>query len=136
MTNSSLTIAPVRTRREQRQFIELPWQLNRDDPHWIPPLRMNVKELVGFSKHPFHEVNQVQAFLAQRNGEVVGRIVGIVNQAHIERYQDRRGFFGFFESVDDQEVANGLFGAVQSWLAERQIQDIRGPTNPSMNYEC
>jgi hypothetical protein len=131
-----LSIVPVRTRRQQRQFLDLPWKLYRGDQYWIPPLRMNVKELVGFSRHPFHEHNRVQTFLALRDGEPVGRIAAIVNQAHIDRYQDRRGFFGFFESLEDQAVASALFDAVRGWLAERQIHDIRGPVNPSLNYEC
>lgn len=131
-----LNVVPVRTGREKRQFIDLPWSIYQGDPNWIPPLRMNIKELVGYSRHPFHEHNQVQTFLALRDGTPVGRVAAIVNQAHIDRYQDRRGFFGFFECVDDQQVANALFDAARTWLAERNIQDIRGPANPSLNYEC
>jgi GNAT superfamily N-acetyltransferase len=133
---SPLSVVPVRSGRERRQFLDLPWQIYRDDPHWMPPLRMTVKELTGFSRHPFHEHNQVQTFLAHRDGQVIGRIAAIVNQAHIDRYQDRRGFFGFFECIDDQPVANALFDAARAWLADREIHDIRGPTNPSLNYEC
>jgi len=131
-----LTVVPVRSRREKSQFLELPWELYRGDPHWIPPLRMIVKELVGFSQHPFHEHNRVQPFLALRDGKPIGRIVAIVNQAHIDRYHDHRGFFGFFECADDQEVANALFDAVREWLKQHDIADLRGPTNPTLNYEC
>src|SRR5689334_18472424 len=131
-----LNVIPVQSGREKRQFIDLPWSIYDGDPNWVPPLRMNIKELVGYSRHPFHERNQVQTFLALRDGNPVGRIAAILNQAHIDRYQDPRGFFGFFECIDDQEVANALFEATRSWLAERNIQDIRGPTNPSLNYEC
>jgi GNAT superfamily N-acetyltransferase len=60
---SNLVVKPVETRRERRQFLQLPWQLHRDDPNWMPPLRTNQKELVGYRKHPFHEGNKVQTYL-------------------------------------------------------------------------
>ena len=91
---SNVAVVAVQSRSEKRAFIELPWTLYKEDPNWMPPLRMNLKELVGFAKHPFYERNKVQTFLALRNGEPCGRIAAIVNHAHIERYQDRRGFFG------------------------------------------
>ncbi|MEO8495109.1 MAG: N-acetyltransferase, partial [Planctomycetota bacterium] len=132
---SEISVVPVQTKRQQKQFLMLPWKIYRGDPFWIPPLRQNQKELAGFAKHPFYEHSQGQAFLAMRNGEPVGRILAIVNNPHIELYKEQRGFFGFFESIDDQEVATGLFDAAKGWLAERDILDIRGPMNPSMNYE-
>lgn len=132
---SEISISPVQTKRQQKQFLMLPWKIYRGDPYWIPPLRQNQKELVGFARHPFYDESEGQAFLAVRAGEPVGRVLAIVNQPHIERFKERRGFFGFFESIDDQEVATGLFEAAKDWLAERDIHDIRGPMNPSMNYE-
>lgn len=133
---SQLTVIPVQTKREQKQFLTLPWQIYKGDPHWIPPLRQNQKELVGFAKHPFYEHSLGQAFLALRDGTPCGRVLAIVNNVHIEHYKERRGFFGFFESIDDTEVATGLFDAARGWLAEHDIQEVRGPMNPSMNYEC
>ncbi|MCR4412325.1 MAG: GNAT family N-acetyltransferase, partial [Thermoguttaceae bacterium] len=70
-----------------------------------------------------------------RAGEVCGRIAAIVNRGHIERFNEQRGFFGFFECIDDLEAAKGLFDAVRAWLAERGLHAVRGPTNPSLNYE-
>ncbi len=132
---ASSVVIPVATRREKKDFLRFPWTLYRNDPHWIPPLRGNEKELVGYRPHPFYENNAVQTFVAYRSGEVCGRIAAILNRGHIERYDDRRGFFGFFECVDDQEVANALFEAARAWLAQRNIFAMRGPANPSLNYE-
>ena len=129
-------VKPVETRRERKQFLSLPWQLYRDDPNWIPPLRQNQKELVGYARHPFHEVAEVQTFLAFADGQPCGRIAAILNHAHNKYHNERLGFWGFFESIDDQEVANELFDAVRQWLAERDIHQLRGPCNPSLNYEC
>ena len=133
---SDLVIEPVDSRRAKKQFLELPWALYAGDPHWIPPLRLNQKELVNFKRHPFYEQNEIQTFLALRGGRPVGRVAAIINRGHIERHRDQRGFFGFFESVDDQSVASGLFEAAKAWLAERGMQGVRGPANPSLNYEC
>ena len=133
---SEVEIRVVETRREKKQFLELPWKLYQDDPHWIPPLRLNQKELVGFKHHPFYDNNPRQAFLAFRNGEPCGRILGIINREHNRRYKEKRGFFGFYESVEDQDVSDGLFNAVMQWLEPYDIQQLRGPVNPSLNYEC
>ncbi len=133
---ANLTVKPVQTRREQKQFVQFPWTLYRDDPNWIPPLRRNLEELVGFRAHPFQDIAVVQTFLATREGEVCGRIAAIVNHTHNSYYKERRGFFGFFECVNDQEVADALFQATRQWLAEQDIHTIRGPVNPSLNYEC
>lgn len=132
----NLRVKPVETKREQKQFVQFPWTLYRDDPQWIPPLKANLEELVGFKPHPFHDVADVQAFLAMREGEVCGRILAILNRTHIEYYHERRGFFGFFESVNDQAVADALFEAARKWLAEKDVHLMRGPVNPSQNYEC
>ncbi|MDH3717742.1 MAG: N-acetyltransferase [Planctomycetota bacterium] len=131
-----LQVQPVTTRGQRKQFLEFPWSLYRDDPHWIPPLRMNQKELVGYKKHPFYEENEAQTFLATRNGTVCGRIAAILDHGHNRYHKEQRGFFGFFESVDDSEVATGLFTAVREWFAARDIDQLRGPVNPSLNYEC
>jgi len=133
---AQVIVKPVESRRERRQFLELPWQINRGDPQWIPPLRRNQEELVGYRRHPFYDDAEGQTFLALKDGEPVGRVLALVNRAHNRFHKESRGFFGFFESIDDQEVAGGLFDAARAWLSERDIQAIRGPMNPSMNHEC
>lgn len=131
----NITIAAVASRKDRRDFMDLLWQLYRHDPNWIPPLRGNQEELVGFKKHPFHLDAEVRCFIARNNGEICGRIVAIVNHAHNRRYSDKRGFFGFFEAIDSPAVAKGLFQAAEHWLREKGMTDIRGPVNPSLNYE-
>jgi GNAT superfamily N-acetyltransferase len=132
---SNLVIERVVTARQKKQFLQYPWTLYKGDPNWIPPLRDDRKQLVGYKPHPFYARNSVQTFLAYRDGEVVGRIAAILNQGHNVQYNERRGFWGFFDCNDDQEAANGLFDAVRGWFAEQGIFKLRGPTNPSLNYE-
>jgi GNAT superfamily N-acetyltransferase len=132
---TSLVVKPVTSRAEQKQFVNLPWTLYAGDPNWVPPLLSDHKGLLGYKRHPFHEDAEMQTFLATRNGEVCGRIAAIVYHAHNRRANEKRGFFGFFESIDDQQVADALFQAAGAWLRERGMTAVRGPANPSLNYE-
>ncbi len=127
---------PVTTWRQRRQFLNLPWDIYSGDDNWVPPLRGNAKEMVNYTRHPFYATAEIQTFLAYRNGTPVGRIAAIVNHAHNERYHEKRGFFGFFECEDSQEAANALLDAAREWLRGKGMTAIRGPMNPSMNYEC
>ncbi len=135
MFMTELVIQRVATAHQRKQFLEFPWKIYRNNRFWIPPLRDNQKEMVGYAHNPFYDRNKIQTFLAYRGNEVVGRIGAILNVGHIDRYDDQRGFFGFFESIDDQEVANALFDAARDWFADQGIFKLRGPTNPSLNHE-
>jgi hypothetical protein len=136
MGSNSIEVNAVASRSDKRTFLNLPWSLYHDDPNWVPPIRMNQKAMVGFSKHPFYDVATAQTFLARRDGEACGRISAIVNPNHNRRHDDQIGFFGFFECVDDPDAAAALFDAAKEWLADRDMTTMRGPVNPSMNYEC
>ncbi len=133
---SSLVVKPVDSRKQRKQFVNFPWKLYEGDPNWVPPLLMDHWKLLGYGHHPFYDDAEIQTFLATRDGQVCGRVAAIVNHAHNRRANEKRGFFGFFESVDDQQVADALLDSVRQWLAQRGMRAIRGPTNPSMNYEC
>ncbi len=133
---SEVIVRPVRSWLDRRRFVNLAWSLYRHDPHWVPPLRMNIKQMLGYSRHPFQEVSETQTFLAFRDGQVVGRVAAILYTPYLKQYNERRGFFGFFESIDDQPVATALFDAVKQWFAARDVKALRGPANPSLNYEC
>jgi len=129
-------IETVETRRQRQRFIRLPWRIYADDPCWIPPLVHAQEELLNFRPHPFYERSRCRSFLAVRGGRDVGRITAIVNEGHIDRYREPLGFFGFFECDDDAEAAAALFDAARSWLRGQGMTAVRGPTNPSLNYEC
>jgi len=96
---------------------------------------MNIKELLNYKKHAFYDRAEIQTFLAMRDGEVVGRIAAIIDRAHNQYHKEERGMFGFYETIDDQAVSDALFDAAKSWFAERKIFLMRGPANPSQNYE-
>ncbi|MEC9094119.1 MAG: N-acetyltransferase [Planctomycetota bacterium] len=132
----SIQVISVESRREKRDFLNFPWKIYQTNPHWIPPLRTNQKQLAGFAKHPFYETAESQAFLATDGIKIIGRILAIHDRAHNQYHNENRGFFGFFECEDHSEAAKQLFDAARQWLGEKGATAIRGPVNPSMNYEC
>jgi GNAT superfamily N-acetyltransferase len=129
-------IVAVQDKQSLAQFVDLPYRLYRHHPYWVPPLRMAQKELLNTRKHPFYEHAELQCFVARRDGEVCGRVAAIVDRSHNEFHHEEAGFFGFFESRDDLEVARAVLEAARTWLLQRGAKVIRGPMNPSMNYEC
>lgn len=131
----SISVRPVRTRKDINQFIGFLWKIYEGNPHWVPPLWMDRRKLMDRRKNPFYAHADAEFYIAERNGEMVGRIAAIVNHNHNKEHGDRVGFFGFFESIDDQEVANRLFGTAREFLRARGMNAMRGPANPSVNDE-
>ncbi|QDT02848.1 hypothetical protein K227x_12270 [Rubripirellula lacrimiformis] len=132
----SVRIQPVTSRRDRKAFLQLERDLYRGDPNWVPPLWFEQKKLLGFAKHPFYDDALGQAFLARRGDEVVGRVLAVVNHAHNRRYKEKRGFFGFFQSIDDESVSTPMLDFASQWLVDQGMTDVRGPVNPSLNYDC
>jgi GNAT superfamily N-acetyltransferase len=119
-----------------KQFVELPYRLYRDYPHWVPPLRIAVKELLDRAKHPFYADAEAEFFIAQKDGQVVGRVAAILDKAHNRFHEEKAGFFGFFECINDPAVADALLQRARRWVFDRGAKFLRGPVNPSTNYEC
>lgn len=131
----TIEVRAVGSRTDLDSFIRLPWRIYRDDPLWVPPLISDVRRVLDRKRHPFHHHAEVEYFLAWRGKEVVGRIVATVNHAYNEFHEDRSGFFGFFESIDDQSVADALLRTAEDWLRERGRDSVSGPFNFSTNDE-
>jgi len=135
--NDRVTVRPVTGTGDRRRFIALPYRLHRGDPQWVPSLRMDVRRLLDKHKNPFFAHAEAEYFLAERPGAgVVGRIAAIHNRAHNDFHQDRVGFYGFFECVNDQAVADTLFEAAAAWLRALGLDTMRGPASFSTNEEC
>jgi hypothetical protein len=128
-----VTVKSVTDKSELNQFIKFPWQIYKGDNYWVPPLLMEQKTLLNKQKNPFFKDAQAEYFLAFRNGEVVGRIAAIKNDIHLKYHNDSSGQFGFFECINDQQVANALFDKAKSWMKENSLKYMRGPANPSSN---
>jgi hypothetical protein len=114
-------------RKGMARFRRLPWDINKDDPLWAPDLILDLKKRLNVKTHPFFEYGSADFFLAVRDGNVVGRIAAIENPKHNEYHNDRTGFWGFFECVNDQKVADALFDAARTWVGDRGLTVLRGP---------
>lgn len=131
----SINIVPVLTKSDLKKFIKSQWLFYKDDPNFVPPIIADRMKLLNREKNPFFQHAQAQEFLAYRDNKIVGRISAIVNDNHNLTHNDKVGFFGFFESIDDQEVANALFDTAAKWLKDKGMNAIRGPIDLSMNDE-
>ncbi len=114
-------------KKDVRRFIELPFALYKGHPLWVPPIRMDIKTRLDREKHPFHEHSDVDFFLAERKGEVLGRITVIENNPYNKYHGKRQAQFYFFECVEDLDVARGLFEIAYDWARERNLNQIVGP---------
>jgi len=136
----TLEIRQVDGRRGVARFIDVAWQVNdantrRGEPDaWVPPLRRVVDDALN-PKGPFYRDADRALFVAERNGVPVGRVAAIENRGHNRHHDDRVGFFGFFETVDDAEVSSRLLDQAEAWLRGRSLTRARGPISPSMNHE-
>jgi len=133
---SSVIIYPVAFHtKEVNDFIKFAWKIYKNDPYWVPPLMMDMKKRLNPDKDPFFKFAEMQLFLAYKGGEIVGRIAAIHNKLANEYQQNKKGYFGYFECTDDQEVADELLKTSEKWLSEKGLTVAHGPANPSSNHE-
>ncbi len=129
------TIKKVLSKSDKKCFINSQWNFYKGDKNFVAPLKMDRDKLLDTKKNPFYKHSKLELFLAVRDGEIIGRIGAIINDNHNSTHNDKLGFFGFFECVNEQEVANALFNSVKVYLKENGMNAMRGPVNPSMNDE-
>jgi GNAT superfamily N-acetyltransferase len=131
----AVEIRSVSTARDLKRFIDLPFRLHANHPQWVPPLKLERRLFLNRRLNAFFSHGEAEYFLALRDGRVVGRASAQVNHAFNDYQHKRWGWFGFFESEDDQEVAGALLDAAAAWLAERGMERMVGPADFSMNDE-
>ena len=121
-----IEIKEVATRRQRKAFVEFPLALYKDCPYFVPPLYADEKRLFCPDYHYYDDAEAVY-YLAYRDGKVVGRISGILQRKANEKWEQKRVRFTRFDCIDDQEVANALFGAVEAWAKEKGMEEVVGP---------
>lgn len=134
-SHSDLEIIPVHSKKDYKDFVDLPYRLYRKDPHWIPPLKRERSEAIHPKHNPYYEHALVQLFLAKRKGKVLGRISAQIDFEYEKFYKKRLGQFGFFECEKDAEVSQALFQAAEKFLRDNGTTCIQGPFNFSINEE-
>jgi GNAT superfamily N-acetyltransferase len=132
----SLEVAPVRSRRDLREFVELPYRLHANEAQWIPPLRLERRAFLNRRLNAFFKRGEAELFLARRNGRVVGRLSAQIDHAFNDFHQNAWGMFGFLEVERDREALGELLDAAAAWLRERGRDRMVGPMDFTMNDEC
>jgi len=134
MNEAHIEIREVSDSSGLKTFISVPWYLYRDDPNWVPPLKIERKEALS-DKNPWFEHARWKAWVALRDGEPVGRISAQIDELYLERHDAHTGFFGLVEGVEDSKVFAALFGAAEDWLRRQGMKAVVGPFNLGINQE-
>lgn len=131
-----INIIPVETKKQRAEFIDFPHDLYLGDPNYVPELFVGQDDLLNPAKHPFYLHSSAQLFLAYRDNKIVGRIAAFWNVHHNTFNNVNEGQFGFFDVINDQEVANALLHAAEKWVQEKGGEKLVGPINLSTNETC
>ncbi|MDQ8045063.1 MAG: hypothetical protein AAGC46_05575 [Solirubrobacteraceae bacterium] len=134
-TSGALAVRPVASRRDLGAFVDLPFRLHGDQPHWIPPLKLERKLFLSRKQNPYFEHGTAEYFLAERDGVVVGRITAQIDPLFNDFQDNTWGNFGFLEFEDDADVLEALLTAAGDWLRERGRERMVGPMGFALNDE-
>ena len=123
----SITIKPVTTKKEMKQFICFNYDLYKDSPYAVPELYTDVRDTFNPSTNAAYEFCEAQPFIALRDNKVVGRIAAIINHKANSAWEKQCVRFGWVDFIDDAEVADALFTTVEQWGKERGMTEVQGP---------
>jgi GNAT superfamily N-acetyltransferase len=130
-----ITLKPVISSRERRDFVTFPWQIYRRDPCWVPPLISEKLDRLDPDKNPFWRTAEQALWIAYVDGRPSGTIAGIIDHHSLETTHQPVGQFGFFECINDAQVAGQMLDAVAEWARMKGMAALRGPFNPSPSDE-
>jgi hypothetical protein len=133
---TGITLRKVESRRDLKTFIEFPWTVYKDDPNWIPPLVSQRRHLLEKEKNPAFEYLTAEYYLALRGETPVGTIAAFINARHNQTHNEKIGWFGFFECIEDQAAANLLLSAAEAFARQNGAVALRGPASFTLNDEC
>jgi len=123
----SIRKVDVGDRRQVRRFVGLPYRLYAGHPQWVPPIRADIALMLDRTKHPFYEHSDADFFVAESDGEVVGRVAALENRNYNRYHNTKNANFYLFETVDDRAVAQALVDRVVAWAKGRGLDQIIGP---------
>lgn len=135
MTSSNIEIKPVLSKMERKEFVKVLWGIYKDEPNWIPPLIKERMDAIDKSKNPYFQHAEVRFWLAYKDGKPVGRISAQIDELVPKHHGVNTGHYGYFDCIDDQEVANALFKTACDWLRENGMVEVIGPFCLSINEE-
>ena len=114
-------------KNQVKRFVEFPYPFYKDCPQWVPPLFVDAYLPLNRKKHPFFTHSEADFFFSFRDGQIVGRICAGINKPFNEYHGTKKAQFSFFESVDEQPVADALFASVFDWGRARGMDTLIGP---------
>lgn len=129
----TVTVRRVETKADFKVFFEFPWLLYKNDPNWVPELPSLRRDTLNKKKHAAWEYMEGDYFVAFRDGQPAATIAAFVNHRHNEVHGENIGFFGFFECLNDPEVASALFKTAESYLRDKKVEAVRGPASFTSN---
>ena len=125
----------VKTHKELREFISLPYKIYSGNSFWIPPVKSEVKRILSLHKNPYFINASLKLFNTYRSGEIVARCAVIIDRVHQQKYSIKNAFFGFFESINSDEAAESLLAEVENYCLRQGVNFIEGPFNPNLYSE-
>lgn len=114
-------------KKDVEQFVNFPFDLYKDCSRWVPPLLSDFRSNLNRSKHPYYQHSDADFFVVEENGRILGRVAALENKNYNQFRESRAAFLGYFEAVEDQEVANMLITAVSDWATKRNLNQLIGP---------
>lgn len=132
----TIEIIEVKKKNDLEKFIRFPWEVYKNNGHWVPPLISERRHFFDREKNPFFRHADVSLFLALENGKVVGTISAHADRNYIKFHEDNSSFYGFFECLPDYRYAESLFNTALEWARKRGYRRILGPFNFTTNHEC
>lgn len=131
MSSAPVTVRPVETKKDKKQFVDFAWEVYKGDPAWVPPLKDEVHGLLTPGKNPWFEHARAQLWLAERGGKVVGRISAQVDDLVLEHMGAGTGQWGFLDALDE-EAALALIATAEDWLRAQGMTRALGPFSLSI----
>jgi len=133
--SSAIKVVLAQEGKAFKDFLEVPYIVQGDNPVWVPPLRVMQKDLLDYNKNPYFQHAKMKRFVAYKGGKAVGRIAAINDKRHNSIHKENTCIFGHFETIKDLEVAQALFESVEDCAKEWGFDLIRGPFNPNINED-
>jgi GNAT superfamily N-acetyltransferase len=131
MSTAPVTIRPVAGKKDKKAFIDFAWDVYKDDPHWVPPLKDEVNGLITPGKNPWFGHAKAQLWLAERGGKIVGRISAQVDELVQQHMGQGIGNWGFLDALDE-EAAHSLIATAEDWLRAQGMKQALGPITLSI----
>ncbi len=135
MTLSNIEIKCVQNKSQLKAFVKVLWKVFKDDPNWSPPLIMERMDALDENKNPFFQHAKVKLWIAYKDGQPVGRISAQIDELAEQYHGIKTGHFGYFDCINDQQVANALLDTALGWLRENGMVEVIGPFSLSINEE-